>query len=281
MTIASPEGRAIDDRRTGPPPSRAILEMRVDATSYQDATERVLAWAREGQSRTVAVATVNNVMEAYDRPSFRRVMNDADLVTPDGMPLVWGLRLLGVPEATRVYGPDLTPFVLREAEREGVPVGFHGSSPEVLERLLERVRRIYPALQVVYAVSPPFGEAEPGSDRETVDELVASGCRILFVGLGCPKQERWMADHRDKVPAVMLGVGAAFDFLAGTKRQAPGLLQRFGLEWLFRLASEPRRLWRRYLHHNPRFLVLFGLQVLGTRLRAVRARQTTNGGSRD
>jgi N-acetylglucosaminyldiphosphoundecaprenol N-acetyl-beta-D-mannosaminyltransferase len=281
MTIASPDGIATG-RPLPPVPSRDILGMRVDATSYEDATARVLAWAGQGRGRTVAVATVNNVMEAHDDPSFLHVMNDADLVTPDGMPLVWGLRLLGVPSATRVYGPDLTPIVLRAAEREGVPVGFHGSAPEVLGQLLDHVRATYPALDVVYAVSPPFGQTDPDADRRTVEEIRASGCRILFVGLGCPKQERWMAEHRATVPAVMLGVGAAFDFLAGTKRQAPRLLQRLGLEWLFRLLSEPRRLWRRYLRHNPRFVALFGLQVLRARLGRRSERPTEqNGGSRE
>jgi N-acetylglucosaminyldiphosphoundecaprenol N-acetyl-beta-D-mannosaminyltransferase len=257
--------------------SRSILGMRVDATTYADATSRILSWARAAESRSVAVATVNNVMEAYDDPSFREVMNGADLVTSDGMPLVWGLRLLGVPGATRVYGPELTPAVLAAAEESGVAVGFYGSTPDVLDRLLEHVRRRYPRLEVSYRTSPPLSEIDDDEDRRIVDEISRSGCRILFVGLGCPKQERWMAEHRGRVPAVMLGVGAAFDFLAGTKRRAPALMQRLGLEWLFRLASEPRRLWRRYLRHNPRFIVLFGAQVLRSRAGLIRSR--TNGGT--
>jgi len=244
------------------PPSRWILGVRVDATSYRDATAQVLRWAGDGGSRAVAVATVNNVMEAHDDPSYLEVMNAADLVTPDGMPLVWGLRRLGVASATRVYGPDLTPLVLAAAADAGVEVGFYGSSPEVLSALLDRVRADHPSLEVVYAISPPFGDLSPEEDAAIVDAINASGCRILFVGLGCPRQERWIVDHRGRVGAVMLGVGAAFDFLAGTKRQAPAVLQRAGLEWLFRLGTEPRRLWRRYLRHNPRFVVLFGRQLL-------------------
>jgi N-acetylglucosaminyldiphosphoundecaprenol N-acetyl-beta-D-mannosaminyltransferase len=236
--------------------------MRVDATGYRDATQQVLRWAKAGESRAVAVATVNNVMEAYDDPSYLRVMNSADLVTPDGMPLVWGLRRLGVGSATRVYGPDLTPLVLAAAADAGVQVGFYGSSHEVLSALLDRVRADHPSLEVVYAVSPPFGDLPPDEDAAVVDAINGAGCRILFVGLGCPRQERWIVEHRGRVEAVMLGVGAAFDFLAGTKRQAPSMLQRAGLEWLFRLGTEPRRLWRRYLRHNPRFVVLFGRQLL-------------------
>lgn len=243
-------------------PSRSILGMRVDATSYVAATSLILRWAAGRESRAVAVATVNNVMEGYDDLSYRDVMNAADLVTPDGMPLVWGLRRLGVGSATRVYGPDLMPVVLEAAERAAVEVGFYGSAPEVLEALVSRVRSKHPALKIVYAVSPSFGDATAEDEADAVRAINASGCRILFVGLGCPKQERWIVDHRGRVDAVMLGVGAAFDFLAGTKRQAPDLVQRIGLEWLFRLATEPRRLWRRYLRHNPRFVVLFGAQLL-------------------
>jgi N-acetylglucosaminyldiphosphoundecaprenol N-acetyl-beta-D-mannosaminyltransferase len=247
-------------------PSRSLLGMRVDATSYRDAAERTIVWASEGASKAIAVATVNNVMEAYDDPSFRDVMNRADLVTPDGMPLVWGLRMLGIRSATRVYGPELTPVILAEAERAAIPVGFYGGSPEVVDRLVATVGERYPALDVVYAVSPPFREATDDEDQRTVDAIDASGCRVLFVGLGCPKQERWMMAHRDRIDAVMVGVGAAFDFLAGTKKQAPAVLQRWGLEWAFRLATEPRRLWRRYLRHNPRFVALFGAQVIRTRI---------------
>jgi len=241
--------------------------MRVDATSYADATDRILSWAAAHESRYVTVATVNNVMESYDDPSFRRIMDASDLVTPDGVPLVWGLRALGVRRATRVYGPDLTPYVLRAAAQQGVPVGFYGGSQDVLDVLLQRVRVAFPDLRIVFGVAPPFRTLTAEEDEQINRDIEASGARIVFVGLGCPKQERWMSEHRPSLRAVMVGVGAAFDFLAGSKRQAPAVLQRMGLEWLFRLATEPRRLWRRYLRHNPRFVVLFGRQVLRTKLR--------------
>lgn len=243
--------------------SRHILGMRVDATSFDDAVARVLDWAGRRESRYICVATVHMVMETYDDPAFQQVVNAADLVTPDGMPLVWGLRLLGVPGQERVYGPELTPRVLAAAETAGVPVGFYGGAPEVVRRLLERVRRAYPCLEIAYAESPPFRPLTPEEDEEVVRKINESGARVLFVGLGCPKQERWMAEHRGRVQAVMLGVGAAFDFLAGTKPRAPRWMQNAGLEWLFRLLTEPRRLWKRYLKHNPRFLVLFALQLAG------------------
>jgi N-acetylglucosaminyldiphosphoundecaprenol N-acetyl-beta-D-mannosaminyltransferase len=252
----------------GPPvtTSRSILGMRVDATSYQDATERITAWARRGESRSVCVAAVNNVMEAHDDPVFLRAMNSADLVTPDGMPLVWGLRLLGVAQASRVYGPELTPMLLARARTEALPVGFYGGTTDVLRDLVAVAHARMPGIQIAYAYSPPFGEIKPEDDARIVQTINGSGTRILFVGLGCPKQELWMASHRDRVHSVMIGVGAAFDFLTGRKRQAPPTLQAAGLEWLFRLATEPKRLWRRYLGQNPRFAVLFSAQVLSVRL---------------
>ena len=248
--------------------------MRVDATSYQEATAQVLAWAKEAQSRTVCVAAVNNVMIGQRDPLFRGVMNGADLVTPDGMPLVWGLKRLGVPSATRVYGPHLTPAILSRAAAEGIPVGFYGGSPQVLDRLIRRVSAEFPNLLIAYKMSPPFRETTVVEEAEIGRAINASGARILFVGLGCPKQELWMVRQRGSVQAVMIGIGAAFDFLAGAKRQAPSLLQRSGLEWFFRLATEPRRLWKRYLSQNPRFVLLFGHQLLVDRIQRLRARSS-------
>lgn len=244
-------------------PTRTILGTRVHCTSYDHASDLVLDWARSHASRYVCVATVNNVMEAWDSAQFKNITNAADLVTPDGMPLVWGLKLLGYPSASRVYGPDLTPIVLRKAMENRIPVGFYGSSPAVLESLQKVVENRFPAIQIAYVFSPPFRPLTPEEDEEIVAAINRSGARILFIGLNTPKQDFWMAAHRGRVQAVMLGVGAAFDFLAGTKSQAPRWMMRIGLEWLYRVATEPRRLWKRYLKHNPRFIVLFALQLLG------------------
>ena len=242
--------------------SRYILDMRVDATSYAGASRQILAWARTRQARSVFCANVHMVMESFDHPSFRGQINGADLVTSDGMPLVWALRSLGIPEATRVYGPDLTSVLLNQAEAEGLPVGFLGATPETLDLLLTRVRARHPALLVSYACSPPFHPHAPEQDEAIVGEINSGGVRILFVGLGCPKQERWIANHRDRLHCVALAVGAAFDLLACTKRRAPRSMQSSGLEWFYRLITEPRRLWRRYLTTNPRFLWHFALQLL-------------------
>ena len=242
-----------------------ILGMRVDPTSYEEATRKVLAWAGAGESRYVCVANVHMVMEAHDDPGFKALVNAADLVTPDGMPLVWMLRRLGYPHQERVYGPELTLRVCEEAAKQGMPVGFYGGHPEALRALVGNLKARFPGLQVVYAHSPPFRPLTPEEDARVAEEINASGTRILFVGLGCPKQERWMAEHRGRIRAVMLGVGAAFDLHAGRVRQAPSWMQRVGLEWLFRFFQEPGRLWRRYLKHNPRFAFLAFLELVRMR----------------
>ena len=254
------------DRLLKPEPlqSRRILRTRVDATSYRHATGQVLDWAAAGESRYVCVATVNNLIEGCDDPGYNALMEAADLVTPDGMPLVWGLRLLGVPDASRVYGPDLTPLVCEEAARRGVPVGFYGGQDDVLDDLAAGLTTRYPGLRIVYRWSPPFRPLTAEEEAKVADDLVRSGTRVLFVALWNPKHVRWMADHKG-LPMVMLGVGAAFDFLSGRKRQAPRALQGLGLEWLYRLVHEPRRLWRRYLYRNPRFVALFAAQLLRER----------------
>ena len=246
-------------------PAAKILGTRVDPTSYNEATAVIAEWATQNLSKYVCVATVSQVMEGHDASAFQAVMNEADLVTPDGMPLVWGLRLLGWKGATRVYGPDLTPIVLARAAADGLPVGFYGGSPEVLEQFVQAMTARFPELKAAYAFSPPFRPLTPAEDQQVVQEIMESGARILFVATGNPAQELWMAAHRGKVPAVMIGVGAAFDFLTGAKRQAPRWMMGIGLEWLFRLATEPRRLWKRYLKHNPRFVVLFALQLIRAR----------------
>jgi N-acetylglucosaminyldiphosphoundecaprenol N-acetyl-beta-D-mannosaminyltransferase len=240
-----------------------ILGVPIAPVTQEAVMQRVLDWAARGESRYVCLATVYSVMLARDRADYRAALTQADLATPDGMPLVWCLHWLGFRTADRVAGPDLVPPLLQAAAERGIPVGFYGARPEVLAALLERVRALFPGLRIAYAWSPPFRPLTEEEDQRVVEEIRQSSVRLLFVGLGTPKQDLWMAAHRGKIPAVMLGVGQVFDLLGGAKRRAPAWMRRCGLEWLYRLFSEPRRLWRRYLPHNPRFVALFALQGLG------------------
>jgi N-acetylglucosaminyldiphosphoundecaprenol N-acetyl-beta-D-mannosaminyltransferase len=238
-----------------------ILGVPVQATSYQAAIAQIIAWAEKNESRYVCAANVHMVMEAHDSPEFMEVVKHSDLVTPDGMPLVWAMRRLGVPEQERVYGPELAIRLVEASAQSSIPIGFYGGSPEVLERLVNKIRKEYPSAEIAYSFSPPFRPTSSEEDAQIIHEINASGVRILLVGLGCPKQEEWMARHKDKIEAVMIGVGAAFDFHAGAKPQAPAWMQKRGLEWLHRLTHEPRRLWKRYLYNNPRFIILVLSQI--------------------
>lgn len=242
---------------------RYILGTRVDATSYEAATQLVTGWARAGQSRYVCMANVHMVMESYDSDHFRRVVNSADMVTADGMPLVWLLRKMGVNDAARVYGPNLMLQVCAAAQDQGIPVGFYGGHADYLHSLISNMTSRFPHLKVSYAYAPPFVHLDTAQDDRVVDSIKASGARIVFVSLGCPKQERWMLQHKGRVRAVMLGVGAAFDFYSGRVRQAPHWIQHGGLEWLYRLSQDPKRLISRYARTNPRFVSLVLLHGLG------------------
>jgi N-acetylglucosaminyldiphosphoundecaprenol N-acetyl-beta-D-mannosaminyltransferase len=245
---------------------KQILGVKIATTTYEAVAAQSVEWAKRGESRTVFFANVHVLMEAFDDPAFRDQLNAADMVNPDGMPLVWSLRALGEPGATRVYGPDATETLLQAAQAFCIPVAFYGGSDATLAKLILEVRRRYPQLEIVCTISPPFRPLSAAEDREITEEITKSGARMLFVGLGCPKQERWIMAHRGEIPAVMFGVGAAFDFLAGSKPQAPRWMMRNGLEWVFRLASEPRRLAVRYLKHNPRFVLLSLHQLMKSRV---------------
>jgi len=239
-----------------------ILGVSVHPTSYQEAVAQITSWAKWKESRYVCAANVHMVMEAHDSPTFMQVVNDADLVTPDGMPLVWVMRRLGFPHQERVYGPDLMIKLIEASAQNSIPIGFYGGSSQVLGDLVNRIKEEYHSPEIAYSFSPPFRPLSSEEDATITDRINAAGMRILFVGLGCPKQEQWMARHKGKISAVMVGVGAAFDFYAGRMPQAPSCIQKAGLEWMYRLFKEPRRLWKRYLVHNPRFAVLALNQIL-------------------
>lgn len=250
--------------------SRHILGTRIDATSYEDAARKVVAQASSGEPGYVCAANVHMVMEAFDDQEFMRIINGAVIVTPDGMPLVWGLRGLGIERATQVRGPELTLHVCEAAAASGIPIALYGGTEESLKAFTVFLNDKFPGIRVECAIAPPFRPLSEDEDEDCTRRIVASGAKILFVGIGCPKQERWMARHASRIPAIMLGVGAAFDFHSGRVRQAPLVLQRMGLEWLYRFCMEPRRLWKRYLKHNPRFVFFFGVQLIKQNRHGVR-----------
>jgi len=242
--------------------TRPILGVHVAVSSYDELIQKCLPWARERQSRALFFAAVHMVMESIQDPVFLARLNGAGTIFPDGMPLVWALRALGERHAQRVCGPDAMAALLAAAEKAGVSVGFYGGSQAALDAMIGVVRLRHPNLSVAYAESPPFRALTTEEDTAIVERINASGVQLIFVGLGCPKQERWIVEHLGRVPAVMFAVGAAFDFIAGSKRRAPRWMQHCGLEWVFRLAIEPRRLAKRYLKYNPRFVLMFLRQLL-------------------
>lgn len=246
---------------------QTILAMPVDVTSYTLAVPWIIEAARTGCAKYVCVANVHMCMESFDNTEFGKVVNNADLVVPDGRPLVWALRSLGEKHAFQVRGSDLLLKLCTEAERKHIPIGLYGGTLESLEDFQSYLKREYPSLMIACAISPPFRPLDAQEDAKYVAQIDASGARILFVGIGCPKQENWMAEHRELLHCVMIGVGAAFDFFSGRKKHAPRWMQQAGLEWVFRLASDPRRLWKRYLKHNPRFVWHFFKQLWAEKVR--------------
>jgi N-acetylglucosaminyldiphosphoundecaprenol N-acetyl-beta-D-mannosaminyltransferase len=238
-----------------------VLSLQVDLCDYDDSIGRIERLTRSGSGGYVCVANVHVAIEAEDDAVYAALVNAADLVLPDGTPLVWMQRWQGNADAKQVRGPSLMPMLMKHAEANGLKVGFFGGRPEVLERMIERASSEYPGLKIAYGYSPPFRLLSDDEDAAIVRDIEAAGVQILFVGLGCPKQERWMASHRDGLSAVAIGVGAAYDLYAGNIREAPQVVSKLGLEWVFRLLQEPRRLFSRYLLVNPRFVLLAAKQL--------------------
>lgn len=231
-----------------------VVSLDIDRCTHASALERVVCLARSGRGSYVCFGTVHMIMEAVDSPEFAGRVNAADMVVPDGMPTVWMQRIQRAEGPERVRANDLMMLLMAHAEKEGLKVGFYGGRPEVVDAIKERAEREHPDLAVAYAFSPPFRPLTQEEDARITTDINSSGTQILFMGLGCPKQENWMAAHKDRLNCVMLGVGASFDFYAGNVSESPAWLGRLGLEWLYRLTQEPKRLWRRYLILNPRFI---------------------------
>jgi N-acetylglucosaminyldiphosphoundecaprenol N-acetyl-beta-D-mannosaminyltransferase len=246
---------------------QTILGTRIDATSYQDACDRLQGWIAEKRSCYVVAANVHVVMTGYWNRSYQGLINRAVLVTPDGMPLVWGLRLLGLKQATRVYGPDLMLAWCERAAQYQLSLFLYGGTEAMLEKLVQVLQSRYPPIAIAGWYAPPFRALSSAEEAEIRDKIQTSGASLVLVGLGCPKQEEWMARQQGKLAVVMIGVGAAFSFHSGMVSQAPRWMMNRGLEWFYRLWAEPKRLWRRYLFYNPTFVLLFGWQWLAAQLK--------------
>jgi N-acetylglucosaminyldiphosphoundecaprenol N-acetyl-beta-D-mannosaminyltransferase len=242
---------------------RNVLGVLVDAVDYDGAVEKILTAARDERGLSVSALAVHGVMTGVLDPEQRYRLNHLDLVTPDGQPVLWALNLLhraGLPE--RVYGPELMMRVCHAAAKEGLPIYLYGSSQQVLDRLAPALQRGVPALRIA-GMEPSRFRRTTSEEKEAITKRVrSSGARIVFVGLGCPRQEIFAYEYRDALSLPVVAVGAAFDFHAGLLPEAPRAMQRAGLQWLHRLAREPRRLWKRYLLLNPAYLGLLGLQAL-------------------
>ncbi len=232
-----------------------ILGVKVSAITIQDALAVIEERVGDRTPMYICVTGVHGVMECQRDPNLRAIHNASGLAVPDGMPLVWMSHWLGFPKVERVYGPDLMLAASELSARRGYRNLYYGGAPGVANRLAAVLKARHPGLNVVDTICPPFRALTPAEDEEIVATINAARPDIVWVGLSTPAQERWMATHCGRLRApVLAGVGAAFDFLSGEKPQAPRWMQRRGLEWLFRMATEPRRLTKRYLRNNPAFI---------------------------
>jgi N-acetylglucosaminyldiphosphoundecaprenol N-acetyl-beta-D-mannosaminyltransferase len=243
---------------------RNVLGVLVDATDYADATERIIAAARDGRPFAVTALAVHGVMEGVADRRLGAQLNSFDLVTPDGQPVRWALNLLHRAGLTdRVYGPELVLRVLSRAAEQGLPVYLYGSTQQTLDRLVPALATMFPALKVAGSEPSKFRSAEPGEPAAIAGRIAESGARLTLVGLGCPRQEKFAFAMRPLLDMPLLAIGAAFDYHSGGLHKPPAWMQRYALEWLWRLGLEPKRLWRRYLLLNPAYLARLGAQRLG------------------
>jgi exopolysaccharide biosynthesis WecB/TagA/CpsF family protein len=239
-----------------------VLGVNVNIIDYEGAVERIAQAARDGQSLGVSALAVHGVMTGALDPEHRHRLNQLDLIVPDGQPVRWALNTLHFARLdNRVYGPELMLRVCARAEQDGLPIFLYGSTEPMLAALRERLLEKFPALIIAGSESSRFRTLTPEERDGVAERIRASGAKITFVGLGCPRQEIWVYEMKPHLQMPLLAVGAAFSFHAGHLEQAPPTMQKYGLEWLFRLVKEPTRLWRRYLMLNPLYLTLFFLQM--------------------
>ena len=243
-----------------------VFGVGVSVLTMDQAVAAIIDAATKRGSLAVSALAVHGLMTAVQDPDMRLAVEQIDIVTPDGQPIRWALNLLhGVGLAERVSGPYLMRHLCARAAAEGIPIYLFGSTEETCAKLAERLQETYPGLIIADIQPDRFREATPEEDEADVRRMNKSGAGLIFVGRGCPRQEIWVAAHRGRVNAAMIAVGAAFDFVAGSITHAPAWMQRAGLEWLWRVSSEPRRLWKRYLTTNTAFLVRLAMVLLRSR----------------
>ncbi|MDN4076688.1 WecB/TagA/CpsF family glycosyltransferase [Paenibacillus polymyxa] len=234
-----------------------IASTDVAALTFQETVHTLERWAVGRKDSYVCICNTHSIVTAGNHPEFHEALTQADLCTPDGMPLVWALKLYGFERQDRVDGPSLMLKLCERAPQTEVSVYFYGSTPDTLDSLKDRVGQDYPGIRIAGSFSPPFRELQPEEEKQIIEEINASGAHLIFVSLGCPKQEIWMHRNKDRIRGVMVGVGAAFDYITGKVRRPPLMIQRLGLEWLYRLLCEPKRLWKRYAYNNPMYIYRF------------------------
>jgi len=243
-----------------------ILGMEIDQVSPEEAVKTIIDWSSAADSRYICVSNVHQCMETFDHDDFRNVVNSADMVVPDSQVLIWAARFLGCDGPRRVIrGVDLMKSLCHAAAERNVAVGLYGGTDSSLSLLRSKLSDCYPNLKIAIAIAPPFRDLTAKELCNHAEIIERSGVRLLFVGIGCPKQEKWMAFQSTRIRAVMIGVGAAFDFIGGVTKPSPAWVHPMGLEWLYRLIREPRRLWKRYFKTNPRFILHVLLEKIGRR----------------
>ncbi|MBE9011557.1 WecB/TagA/CpsF family glycosyltransferase [Pseudanabaenaceae cyanobacterium LEGE 13415] len=245
-------------------PIRRVIGCPVTALPFDAQISLILTWAKQRLSKTVCVANVHMLVEAYRNAGFATVLRQADLVTPDGMPLVWMLRCLGVSNQDRIAGMDILIALCEQAPSQNVSLFFLGSQDVILDRMKQRLDHEFPQLNLAGIEPLPFRPLTLEEDEALIQRINESGAGIVLVALGCPKQEAWIAQHRDRIHAVMIGLGGAFPVYAGVHKRAPRMVRSAGLEWLYRLVQEPRRLWGRYFDTIPIFVWLALRQLLSS-----------------
>jgi N-acetylglucosaminyldiphosphoundecaprenol N-acetyl-beta-D-mannosaminyltransferase len=242
----------------------SLLGVNMNAVDYEGAIERIVKAAKEGKPMTISALAVHGVMTGVLDKEHKYRLNDFDLLCPDGMPVRWGLNLLHKAKLPdRVYGPNLMLKVCERAAKEGLPIFLFGGTEKMITLLKEKLTEKFPAIQFAGVRYSAFRQLTPQERDDLAKEIVASGAKITFVGIGCPRQEVFAFEMKPLLPMPQLAVGAAFAFHAGLLPQAPPAWQARGLEWLYRLIQEPKRLWRRYLYLNPLYLTLLAGQRLG------------------